>query len=374
MDYAYIDTQDGLRRMVDRLRKLPLIAADTEAAGYHRFFDRLSLVQISSRDEHFLVDPLAINDMGALAELFEDPAIETIFHDSDYDLRILDRDAGLRVVGLFDTQTAAAFLGARSLGLGAIVETYLGLKLPKEYQRADWAERPLTEGMKQYAATDTAHLPELRDRLREALAVKNRLAWAEEEFERREQTRWTPPGETREAFLKIKGARDLTPRGLAILRELHAWREGVAEGRDQATFRILGNQALLEMSANPPQSRDGLRGISGMPDRLQQRHGADLVAAVHRGLEVPDADLPRFPAARRWERDPDLDTRIEALKQARNRAAEELDMDGGFLMSRALLEDVARAQPASPGELRDVPGVRNWQVEALGPALLRTLR
>jgi ribonuclease D len=360
--------------MVERLRDLPLIAADTEAAGYHRYFDRLSLIQISSRDENFLVDPLAIEDMGPLAELFEDPAIETIFHDSDYDLRILDRDAGLRVTGLFDTQTAAAFVGDRALGLGSIAEKYLGLKLPKEHQRADWAERPLTEGMKQYAATDTAHLPELRDKLKAELERMGRWEWAREEFERRELTRWTEPDEAREGFLKMKGARDLTPRGLALLRELYQWREGVARERDQATFRVLGNQALLEMSAKPPTSERELSSYTGLSEGMAQRRGREIMAAVRAGLAVPDGELPRFPAAKRWERDPDLENRVEALKQARNKRADQLDMDGGFLMSRNLLEEVARAKPASPQELAEVPGVRRWQTEALGDALLRVLR
>ncbi|HET6232241.1 MAG TPA: ribonuclease D [Longimicrobiaceae bacterium] len=373
MDYTYIDTPEGLRQVVERLRDLPLIAADTEAAGYHRYFDRLSLVQLSSRDEHWLVDPLAIDDLGPLAELFEDPAIETIFHDADYDLRILDRDAGLRLVNLFDTQTAAAFLGERSLGLGNVVEKYLGIKLAKEYQRADWAERPLTEGMKQYATTDTAHLPDLRDKLREALEAKGRMHWAEEEFRRRELTRWAEQEDGREAFLKVKGARDLAPRGLAILRELYEWREKVARERDQATFRVLGNQALLEMSAAPPQSEADLPRVTGISEGLAQRRGRDIMAAVRRGLEVPDGELPRFPPAKRWDRDPELEARTEALKHARNVRAEEIDMDAGFVMSRALLEEVARARPATREALEKVPGVRRWQVEAIGDALLKVL-
>lgn len=374
MDYTYVDTPEGLRRMVDELRDLPLIAADTEAAGYHRYFDRLSLVQVSSREATWLIDPLAIDDLGPLAELFEDPAIETIFHDADYDLRILDRDAGLRLAGLFDTQTAAAFLGERQLGLGNIVEKYLGLKLPKEFQRADWAERPLSAGMKEYAATDTAHLPALRDRLVEALEAKGRMGWAREEFQRRELTRWTENEDGREAFMRMKGTRDLTPRGLAILRELHEWREGVARERDQATFRILGNQALLEMAASPPQRESDLPSVTGISEGLAQRRGREIMAAVRRGQAVPDADLPRFPPAKRWDRDVELEARTERLKTARNAVAEKIDLDPGFLMSRALLEEVARAVPRTAEALAAVPGVRGWQVEALGPALLKALK
>ncbi len=374
MRYEYVETPEHLRRVVERLRGLPLIAADTEAAGYHRFLDRLSLIQLSSREEHFLVDPLAIEDISPLGTLFEDPAIETIFHDADYDLRILDRDAGLSVAGLFDTQIAAQFLGERSLGLGSIVEKYLGLKLPKEFQRADWAERPLSQGMMDYAATDTAHLPALRDRLRAELEAKGRLAWAEEEFLRREQTRWSESDDELGAFMRIKGARDLTPRGLAILRELHEWREGVARERDTATFRVLSNQALIELSARALTTLKELPQITGISEGLAQRRGRDILAAVKRGIEVPEGELPRFPPPRRWERDPDLEARVEALKNARSRRADELGLDPGFLMSRALLEEIARRDPQSPEELQDVPGVRRWQTEALGDALLRTLR
>ena len=372
--YEYVETPEHLRQVAERLRREPLVAADTEAAGYHRYLDRLSLIQFSSREENFLVDPLALDDLSPLEPVFADPDVEIIFHDADYDLRILDRDAGITVRGIFDTQIAAAFLGERSLGLGNIVEKYLGMKLPKEFQRADWAERPLSQGMMDYAATDTVHLPALRDRLKEELERKGRLGWAEEEFRRREETRWAEPDDAREAFLRVKGARDLAPRGLAILRELHAWREEVARERDQATFRILGNQVLIDLSLRPPKTVRELTETKGISEGLAQRRGRDILAAVRRGEEVPEGELPRFPPARRWDRDPEHEARVEALKEARNRRADELELDPGFLMSKATLEEVARRLPRSGEEMAEMPGVRRWQVEALGDALLRALR
>ncbi|HEY0035908.1 MAG TPA: ribonuclease D [Longimicrobium sp.] len=373
MDYTTIDTPEALRELAQTLRAEPLLGVDTEAAGYHRYFDRLSLLQVSSRTQNWLVDPLAVEDLSPLKDVLEDPSIEKIFHDADYDLRILDRDAGMGISGLFDTQIAAAFLGERALGLGTIVEKHLGIKLPKEFQRADWAERPLSEGMKQYAATDTAHLPDLRDRLKAALEQMGRLHWAQEEFLRREGTRWTEPEDGKEAFMRIKGARDLAPRGLAILRELHAWREGVARERDQATFRILGNQALLEMSAAPPGSMRDLPSVTGISEGLAQRRGRDILAAVQRGLDVPEDQLPRWPRGQRFERDPEQEARFEALRDARTRLADQLNLDAGFLIPRATLEEIARAQPRTIGELAQVPGVRTWQVEAVGQGLLKAI-
>lgn len=373
MQYEYIDTPQGLREVVAKLQHSSAIGVDTEAAGYHRYLDRLSLVQVSTAEDNYLIDPLAIPSLSELDAVLTDRRIEKIFHDADFDLRILDRDQKLSVAGIFDTQIAAAFVGARALGLGAIAEKYLGLTLPKAYQRADWAERPLSEGMKDYAATDTAYLIPLRDRLRVELQERGRTAWAEEEFGRREQTRWAEPGDEREGYLRIKGARDLKPRGLAILRELHAWREGVARERDQATFRVLSNQTLLALGVRAPTSIPELTATEGMPQSLVERRGRELLAAIRRGLQVPESDLPRFPPSRRWERDPEAEARAERLRDARAGVAERLDLDPGFLISRAMLDEVARRNPRTREELAEVPDMRRWQLDALGDALLAAL-
>lgn len=374
MDYEYITTPSALAGAIQRFTGSPVLGVDTEAAGYHRYHDRISLIQISSDRENVLIDPLEIDDLGGLAALFEDSSVEKIFHDADFDLRILDRDVGLRIHNLFDTQIAASFVGARGLGLGAVVEEYLGIDLPKAYQRADWAERPLSEGMKTYAAKDTAYLPPLREKLIERLEALGRRSWAEEEFERREETRWVEPDDNDEAFLRIKGARDLSPRGLAILRELHEWRERVGEERDQATFRILSNSAMIEIGLTAPSTQAELKSIRGMSSALVQRRGQELLAAVKRGLAVPEGELPHFPPSQRWERDLELEALSERLRQMRNRMAKELNLDPGFLMSRAVLEEVGRHNPKNLNELEEVPEVRRWQVEALGEQIMDVLK
>jgi ribonuclease D len=137
---------------------------------------------------------------------------------------------------------------------------------------------------------------------------------------------------------------------------------------------VLSNQAMLELAARAPRTPADLRQVQGISSGLADRRGRDILAAVRRGLEIPEADLPRFPASRRWERDPEMEERAEALRQVRTRVAEELDLDAGFLMSRALLEEIARTRPTTPEELKQVPDVRNWQVEALGDRILASLR
>jgi ribonuclease D len=182
-----IQSEQGLQEVAEAVAEVRLFAADTEAAGYHRYHDRICLLQISTRHDTFLVDTLAIRELTGLAELFASPDHEVILHDADYDLRLLARDYGVHVRGLFDTKIAAQLLGEPAIGLGALVEKYVGLKLDKKHQRADWAQRPLSASMLDYAAEDTRHLPELRDRLKAELEQAGRLHWAEEEFELREK-------------------------------------------------------------------------------------------------------------------------------------------------------------------------------------------
>jgi ribonuclease D len=374
MRFEYVEDVVKLRDTVRRIAGAPVLGVDTEAAGYHRYHDTISLLQISTRDENFLIDPLTIRDLSPLAELFADSSSEKIFHDADFDLRILHRDARLEIRGLFDTQVAAAFAGEKQLGLGAVVEKYLGVALPKAYQRADWAERPLTAGMMEYAATDTAYLPPLRDRLLEELTRLDRVEWAKEEFARRQTTRWAETEVASDAFLRMKGARDLTPRGLAILRELFEWRETIGRQRDQATFRIMSNQTLLELALKAPTNRAALEEIRGISGGVLDRQGRDLIAAIERGLAVAEGDLPRFPPSKRWDRDPAVEERGERLRQARNEVADSLGLDAGFLISRALLDEIARRNPSDLEELREIPDVRRWQVEALGSQLISQLK
>src|SRR5690606_10565854 len=140
----------------------------------------------------------------------------------------------------------------------------------------------------------------------------------------------------------------------------------VARERDQATFRVLANQSMIELGLRPPASVRELGETKGVGGGLVDRRGGDILAAVRRGLAVPEEELPRFPPSRRWDRDPEVEARAEMLRTVRTKRATELDLDPGFLMSRATLDEVARSNPASLEELSEVPEIRRWQVEALG--------
>jgi ribonuclease D len=370
--YVYLDTSDAVSRFLNSIAGTDAIALDTEGASYHRFVDRIYLLQLSTRDKSAIIDPLPIGIPPVLGDLLESPGVQVVFHDADYDLRLLQQDYGWHVRNIFDTRIAAQLLGIRAFGLAALLERYFGVRLDKKHQRADWSRRPLTTDMLEYAALDTAHLLALRDRLAEELDRAGRRAWAQEEFALLEGTRWDAE-DADTAYLRVKGARDLTRRELAILRELVPWRDAVAKQADRATFRVIGNDQLLAIAREQPATRDALGTIKGMPRGLLESRGAELIAAIRRGLAVPEAELPRFPRAPRWERDPDFDARVNALRAVRDEAAQRLDLDPGVLGARDRLETVARKNPATLEELADVPALRRWQIDVLGEAFVRAL-
>jgi ribonuclease D len=373
--YRYIDTPAALDQVVAAASTESLIAVDTEAASFHRYVDRVYLVQVSTRRETVIIDPLAVPNLAALGELLANPSVEKVFHDADYDLRTLDRDYGFRARHLFDTRVAAQLAGEPAIGLAALALKYLGITLAKTHQRADWSQRPLTPAMLAYAAADTRNLPALRDALRERLVALGRLAWVEEECVRIEALRWSGDGSTgaAEPFQRIKGARALSPRQLAALRELVAWRDTMAAEQDKALFRIIGNESLLAVSQALPRTPAALGAVRGVPASLARRHGPALIAAVDRALALPERDLPVRERGPRQARDPELEARVERLKAARNQVAATLGIEPGVLCGKTTLEAIARARPADRTALGAVEGVRRWQVDVLGEAVLQAL-
>lgn len=369
---TYLDTDAAVERWLSTIRTAPVLALDTEGASFHRFVDRIYLLQLSTRDQHAIIDPLAVQTLPMLGELVQHPEVEIVFHDADYDLRLLRQDYGWQIRNVFDTRIAAQLLGIKAFGLAALLERSFGLKLDKKHQRADWSMRPLSADMLDYAAQDTMHLIGLRDVLHDELRQRGRLSWAQEEFRRLESIAWAPD-DPANAFLKVKGARDLTRRELAIFRELVVWRDATALKLDRATFRVIANEVLFDIVRSLPRTSDALGRLKGMPRGIHERAGGEILAAIERGLAVPEADLPRFPKSPRWEKDPTFDHKVGALKAVRDAAAARLELDPGVLCSRERIESVARLLPREPQALTQIPEFRQWQIAELGQGFVEAL-
>jgi ribonuclease D len=374
MSFIFVEDAAGAAGLASEIRSAGRLALDCEAAGFHRYSDRLCLVQLSTPTRNYILDTLAFDPSDTLRAAVQDPEVEVVVHGADYDLRLLDRDLRIRPRGIFDTQAAAALLGESSLGLASLLERHLGVVVTKKHQRADWAQRPLPRDMLEYAASDTRHLLELSDILRQRLTELGRFEWAREEFHALEEIRWEEPEE--DPVVRVRGSRDLAPRELEALREALVWRDRVARERDRAPFRVAGDQPLLDVVRRRPRSVGELAQLGGINPGLARSEGESLLEGLERVERMPLSALTPYPARRpngRGRPTPEVEALAERLKEARNRRAQALGIDRGTLMANSVILEIAWVRPATPAALADVSGVKRWQMEAVGPDLLAVL-
>src|SRR6478736_9565403 len=128
----YLDKQSEVERFLNEIFDVRELALDTEGASFHRFIDRIYLLQISTRERSAVIDPLPIGAPARLGEILQDPKVEVVFHDADYDLRLLHQDYGWHVNNIFDTRIASQLLGIKSFGLAALLEQFFGVQLDKK--------------------------------------------------------------------------------------------------------------------------------------------------------------------------------------------------------------------------------------------------
>jgi ribonuclease D len=379
MSHVHIQSAREADPLAEELTRTARLALDCEAAGFHRYSDRLCLLQLSTERATWVIDPLAFDPSELLRKSLEDPAVAVVMHGADFDLRLLRRDLQIGLRGLFDTQIAAQLIGEETLGLAGLLESRLGVRLSKKYQRADWAERPLQEPMLEYAADDTRYLMRLADRLREELETAGRLAWAEEECRALEAVAGAAVETTdsEDPVVRIRGARHLSARQVTALREALAWRDEIARARDRAPFRVIAEEPLVEAVAAWPKTVADLADIKGFPGRLAEEEGAGLVGRLARVAALPDNELrpyPRGPRRGPGRATPEMEALAEKLKSIRNRRADELRLPRGTLLSNAVLLEVARVTPRTPEALAEVEGMRRWKTEILGEDFLSAIR
>jgi ribonuclease D len=368
-DFEVIETHEDLDALVQDLLGEKILAFDTEADSFYHYFDKTCLVQVATRKQIYLIDPLALGgpaELAALAPIFASPDIRKIFHAAEYDLFVLKRDCSFQFANLFDTMVCAQMLGYPSVGLASLAERHFDVKLPKDEQRSDWSKRPLTQRQLSYAAADVLYLIELTEQLTRELRQAKRMRWAQEEFEALTQRQWPEREFDQLGYLRIKGARKLDPTALSILRELYLLRDARAREMDRPPFKVLGNRTLLEIAERKPGKLADLAGIKGMTDLLMRRIGRNVVAAVRNGRREAHGPIPKLPSSGRRRMDRQAERRMTTLKQWRTRRAAELSMDPGVLCPNSALEAIAWRDPRVARELSDLPELKGWFVREFG--------
>ncbi len=275
---ALVADAPALEELVRRLAAETVLAVDTESNSFHVYRERICLVQISTRAEDYIVDPFAV-DVAPLRAVLCDGR-ETVFHGADYDVRCMKREWGWRLPRLFDTMAAARRLGRTGLGLSALVEAHFGVKLSKANQRSDWGRRPLTREQIAYAALDTRYLLPLHDLLAGELAARGGLEEARREFDRIAAVEPRERVFDREGWRRLKGARDLDAGGREVLRALWLAREETARASDRPPFKVMAEQAMVEVARLRPRGPEALGRVPGVTPSVLRRLGGAIAAAI----------------------------------------------------------------------------------------------
>jgi ribonuclease D len=350
-----INDANKLDEFLPTVRAADWIALDTEADSLHAYPERLCLMQFCTAAGERLVDPISPGlDLAPLFDALSGHRI--LMHAADYDLRLLQKHHRFVPGAIFDTMLAARLLGVKQFGLGNLVEQFLGIKLEKTSQKANWALRPLTAKMERYARDDVRHLKPLVDRLNADLKAKGRLAWHQESCVQliRDASSVTQPDQ--DAVWRVKGSSLLNRHALAILREIWRWREAEARSSCRPPFFILAHEKLVEIAAA---AVNGAFVGNVIPKHLSERRRRGLLSAVERGKAVPPEQLPHLPIRRSRRPTEAEKRRCFQLERRRDQRAKELEIDPTLIASRSMLWELARDWEKASANLM------NWQRELL---------
>ncbi len=366
---ALVETPATLAVMAAHLRAQPLVAVDTESNAFHAYRQRVCLVQLADREREWAVDVRAIDDLTPLQDLFADAAVVKVLHAAEGDILALRRDLGFGIAPVFDTMVAARYLGRRRFGLADLLAEHFGVTLDKRFQRHDWGERPIAAPALRYALADVRHLPALHDLLREQLAHGGRLEEAQEEFQRIERSTPEDRDFDPESFWRVKGARDLPPRGRAVLRALYAYRDERARAQDRPPVKVLTDDALLAVARTQPLDSNSLRHCGLTPLQVD-RYGHGVLAAVREGMQAP---LPQPPKSGSPP-DPRVTARYDALRAWRRQTGEALGVDPEVVMPNAALRALAGTAPRTEAEVARVAGLGPHKTARYAAGLVQVLR
>ncbi len=368
---SLITRQADLAQLVEHLLGEAIIAVDTESNSLYVYRERVCMLQFSTHQGDFLVDPLVLKDLSPLAPVFASPALEKVFHAAEYDVICLKRDFHFQFAGLFDTMIASRILGRSAFGLGDLLQSEFGVQIDKHFQRADWGQRPLPAGLLQYARLDTHFLIPLRQRLADELDARGLRPLAQEDFARLAslETNGRNDQPKNNDFWGLRGASDLTPQQAAVLQELCRYRESRARSMDRPLFKVMNDQTLVSIAAACPATLSELGALPGMSRGQVDRHGFQLLHAVQRGLKAKPLQYRRSPRPEEAYLE-----RLDRLRRWRKTAAAAMSVQSDVILPRDLMEVLAQQNPDTAESLARVMASAPWRFQQFGEQILLLLK
>ena len=370
--FQYIDTPDGLLEACDTLKTAKVLCVDTEFHREKTYYPQFALLQISSTDAVFIIDPVEIKDLKPLWDIILDPNILKVFHAGRQDLEIILEHAGGLPLPMFDTQVAAALLGyGQQVGFGNLVQRITKKALAKGESFSDWLQRPLTKQQLKYAADDVIFLMPIYQALKEELQARKRSTWLDEE-----QAILTSPDtynmDKNEVFWRVKGVQKLKPKQLAVLRELAIWREEQAQKKDIPRRRLIADEPLIELAKRDKLNMDVMKRMRGLHEGVIRRFGETWLKLWQQGMDCPEENWPKL--AGRKSNTSGTDLRLELLDTLLRLKADEASISSTILANKSELSALASWGNKPNNEPPELPCLQGWRAELVGNDLIRLLR
>ncbi|MBT8334380.1 MAG: HRDC domain-containing protein [Deltaproteobacteria bacterium] len=295
-DFSMISSTQELKELVARARKIDCVALDTEFIWERTFYPQLGLIQLALSDEDcHLIDPVAIKDLTPLGKLLSDRNVVKIFHDAPQDLIILSRVTKAIPANIFDTRIASGFSGLPStISLVNLVNVLLDIELPKTQTRTNWFHRPLSDEQIDYALDDVRYLRAIRVLLLTRIIVPEIKSWLRVELDTLNDPQSYIGCTDYERFQKIKGAGSLDRNGLAVLRELAAWREQEARHLNRPRGHVVTDKNLLELARQEVNSFENLEQSGLLNAKKLQRFGEAIIKCITTGKSAAGDDRPEI--------------------------------------------------------------------------------
>lgn len=362
-----ITTTEDLVALCDKLKSAEFVTVDTEFLRDNTYYSKLCLIQIADDDVAAAIDPLADGiDLKPFFDLMKDPNVVKVLHACRQDLEIFVNMTGELPTPIFDTQVAAMVCGfGDSVGYETLVNKLANGQLDKSARYTDWSKRPLTDAQLSYALGDVTYLRTIYRKLKRELESTSRESWVDEEM--------TPLRDTglyvvepENAWLRLK-VRTNKPRFLGILKCLAEWREIEAQQRDIPRNRVAKDETLFEIAAHPPKEAKQLDRIRGVPNGFSRsRAGKTLMEALEKGLNIPDADLPKLAKAKPRPATPPMADLLKVLLKIK---CEEARVATRMVASAQELE----AWAAEPKKT-DLRALHGWRNEIFGKDALKLMQ
>ncbi len=278
MSWQLIESDNALQDLLQEASRHSAVAIDTEFMRRNTFYPQVALLQLCFDDKAWLIDPLAITEIGLLVDFLVNPDIVKVLHSASEDLEVFQHWLGVVPTPLFDTQKAAALLG-RGFGMGyrTLVEDICGVELDKGETRSDWLKRPLTASQCNYAGQDVTYLLTLWHTLSAECEQAGKTQWVLSDGDDAASTLASNAGQY---YKKIKSAWKLDERQLASLIAISDWREYTARHKDKPRSWIIDDKACFELAETAPQNWEALKACADVPSSSARRYGEELIALL----------------------------------------------------------------------------------------------